>query len=172
MTTETSDEFAADEDFDEELLEDEELDLSDESLAEDTSESDDSDDDDDDSESSDDDGDEEEAEALDELEAEELEMLTEDESVETLVVDEAAEMRAIRRAEIAMDSDAADEASGGIADALTPDGFDAEQLRSFVDESDLGDLQKQAAKALITQAEENPEQVQGVIDQLKDALGL
>ena len=111
MTTETSDEFAADEDFDEELLEDEELDLSDESLAEDTSESDDSDDDDDDSESSDDDGDEEEAEALDELEAEELEMLTDDESVETLVVDEAAEMRAIRRAELSMEGEGADEAS-------------------------------------------------------------
>jgi len=43
-------------------------------------------------------------EALDELEAEELEMLTEDESNETIVVDEAAEMRAIRRAEIAMEA--------------------------------------------------------------------
>jgi len=51
------------------------------------------------------------AEALDELEAEELEMLTEDESDETLVVDEAAEMRAIRRAEIAMDAESVDEAS-------------------------------------------------------------
>jgi len=46
---------------------------------------------------------EEEEEALDELEAEELEMLTEDETNETLVVDEAAEMRAIRMAELAMD---------------------------------------------------------------------
>ncbi len=51
------------------------------------------------------------AEALDELEAEELEMLTDDESDETLVVDEAAEMRAIRRAEIAMQDDSVDEAS-------------------------------------------------------------
>jgi len=51
------------------------------------------------------------AEALDELEAEELEMLTDDESDETLVVDEAAEMRAIRRAEIAMQNDSVDEAS-------------------------------------------------------------
>ena len=42
--------------------------------------------------------------ALDELEAEELEMLTEDEASETLVVDEAAEMRAIRRAELALGS--------------------------------------------------------------------
>lgn len=50
-------------------------------------------------------------EALDELEAEELEMLTEDESNEAIVVDEAAEMRAIRRAEIAMETPEVDEAA-------------------------------------------------------------
>lgn len=44
-------------------------------------------------------------EALDDLEAEELDMLTDDEESETLVVDEAAEMRAIRRAELAMAGD-------------------------------------------------------------------
>lgn len=43
-------------------------------------------------------------EALDELEAEELEMLTEDEAEETLVIDEAAALRDIRRAEIAMNT--------------------------------------------------------------------
>ena len=53
---------------------------------------------------------EEVVEALDELEAEEREMLTEDESDETIVVDEAAEMRAIRRAEISMDEESADSA--------------------------------------------------------------
>ena len=52
-------------------------------------------------------------EAFDELEAEELEMLTEDETTETLVVDEAAEMRAIRRAELAMDQQGVVEASEG-----------------------------------------------------------
>jgi hypothetical protein len=52
-----------------------------------------------------------EPEALDELEAEELEMLTEDESNEAIVVDEAAEMRAIRRAEIAMEAGEVDEAA-------------------------------------------------------------
>ena len=109
MTTELDD-IEPDGDFDD----DEELDLSDEGLADSIDDEDlDGDDDTDDSDDSDDsdDDDEEEAEALDELEAEELEMLTEDESVETLVVDEAAEMRAIRRAEIAMDRDAADEAT-------------------------------------------------------------
>ena len=40
--------------------------------------------------------------ALAELETEELEMLTEDEASETLVIDEQAEMRALRRAELAM----------------------------------------------------------------------
>lgn len=63
-------------------------------------------DDDDWSEDSDDDSeeddDEDSTEDLDELESEELEMLTEDELSETLVVDEAAELRAIRRAELAM----------------------------------------------------------------------
>ena len=49
----------------------------------------------------DDDTDEDEK-ALDELEAEELEMLTEDEAAEKLVVNEAAEMAAIRRAELAL----------------------------------------------------------------------
>lgn len=48
------------------------------------------------------DDDDEETQDLDELETEELEMLTEDELAETLIVDEAEEMRAIRRAEIAM----------------------------------------------------------------------
>ena len=52
-------------------------------------------------------------EALDELEAEELEMLTDDETSETLVVDEAAEMRAIRRAELAMDQQGVAEATEG-----------------------------------------------------------
>ena len=56
-----------------------------------------------------DDGDDEEEEALDELEAEELEMLTDDEASETLIVDEAQELRAIRRAEISLADDAGGE---------------------------------------------------------------
>jgi len=105
MTTETSDESAAEDTLDEELIDGEEaeLELDDESLKADPEDS-------DDDESSDDEP-EEEAAALNELEAEELEMLTEDETVETLVVDEAAEMRAIRRAQIAMEGEPADEAS-------------------------------------------------------------
>ena len=67
--------------------------------------------DDDDTEDDAEDDTEVEAEALDELEAEELEMLTEDETAEVLVVDEAAEMRAIRRAELAMDQQGVAEAT-------------------------------------------------------------
>ena len=48
--------------------------------------------------------------ALNELETEELEMLTEDEANETLAVDEAAEMRALRRAELAMSFESPSEA--------------------------------------------------------------
>ncbi|MGI9528424.1 MAG: hypothetical protein ACR2NG_01830 [Acidimicrobiia bacterium] len=105
MTTETSDELAGEDALDEELLDDDEteLELEDEAL---DSDGDDSEDDD-----SSDDEPEEEAAALDELEAEELEMLTDDETTETIVVDEAAEMRAIRRAQIAMEGEPADEAN-------------------------------------------------------------
>ena len=43
-------------------------------------------------------------EALDDLEAEELEMLTDDEASETIVVDEETQLRDIRRAQISMES--------------------------------------------------------------------
>lgn len=59
------------------------------------------------------DGDSDEAtEALDDLEAEELEMLTDDEASETIVVDEATQLRDIRRAQLAMESGL----PGGIGD--------------------------------------------------------
>ena len=99
----------ADEEFDDELMDDEdELDLSDESLG--AVDDEDDDDGDEDGEDGDEDEDEDD-EALDELEAEELEMLTDDESIERLVVDEAAELRAIRRAEIAMEGEGVDGAA-------------------------------------------------------------
>jgi hypothetical protein len=94
-----------DEDLDVDALIDEDTLIDDDTLS-----------DDDDDEAIDDETDDEtdeDDEALDELEAEELEMLTEDETSETLVVDEAAEMRAIRRAELAMDQQGAAEATEG-----------------------------------------------------------
>ncbi len=103
MSVETTEDLNGDEDYTAEETEDGDL----VTLATDpTDREPESDDADDDDKTPEDD-----TKALDELEAEELEMLTEDESVETIVVDEAAEMRAIRRAELSMEGDSADEAS-------------------------------------------------------------
>lgn len=49
--------------------------------------------------------DEVEGTALGELETQELEMLTDDEAAETIVIDEAAELRAIRREQLELDKD-------------------------------------------------------------------
>jgi hypothetical protein len=54
-----------------------------------------------------------ETEALDDLEAEELEMLTEDEASETIVVDEETQLRDIRRAQLSMESGVAGGATEG-----------------------------------------------------------
>ena len=104
------DELDSADDVDEEM--DDTLEPSDEALeddvdAEDDDWSEDSDDDDDEE------GDGEATEDLDELESEELEMLTEDELSETLVVDEAAELAAIRRAELAMTDETGTERGAG-----------------------------------------------------------
>ena len=98
IDTDTAEDFPADdvdEDVDDETIESETSDVNgDDPVSDDDDQSDDSDEAD---------GEGEVAAALDELEAEELDMLTEDETSETLVVDEAAEMRQIRREELAMD---------------------------------------------------------------------
>ncbi len=112
IDTDTAEDFPADdvdedvdEDVDDETIESETTDVNgDDPVSDDDDKSDDSDEAD---------GEGEVAAALDELEAEELDMLTEDETSETLVVDEAAEMRQIRREELAMDRKGADEATDG-----------------------------------------------------------
>jgi hypothetical protein len=99
---EASDEMVPDDALDDDLFEEDDVDeetllaedddaiVDDEAVLE-------SDDDDEDST----DGD---TEALDDLEAEELEMLTEDEASETIVVDEEAQLRDIRRAQISIEA--------------------------------------------------------------------
>jgi E3 ubiquitin-protein ligase HUWE1 len=91
---------------DEEEIDLEEVDLEEEELVEPEIEAEFEDDEsfDEDEESDEEDG-EEGDEALDELEAEELALL-EDEVSESLLVDEVAELRAIRREELTMDLDA------------------------------------------------------------------
>ena len=91
------DEWDEDFDADEDLEEDLEEDL-DDGLGDDEDEEEDEDEEDED---------EDREEALDELEAEELDMLTDDEESEALIVDEATELRAIRRAELAMEGEVA-----------------------------------------------------------------
>lgn len=106
MKTETSNDLAADEAIDPEKLDaEDDVELTEDAQVDTDADADADDDSDGDGEE------EEETAALDELEAEELEMLTDDETTETLVVDEAAEMRAIRRAEIALEGEGADEAT-------------------------------------------------------------
>jgi hypothetical protein len=99
-------------DPDEEWLEDEEIadDLEEEDADADAYEEDeefeDDDDDDEEEEVLDEDEDEDEDEALDELEEEELEMLTEDEAAESLPVDELEELRQLRREAMALETEA------------------------------------------------------------------
>lgn len=58
-----------------------------------------------------------------------------------------------------------------VADALTVEGFDAATLREAVANSDLNALKRTAADTLITQAENNPEMIQSVTEQLTEMLG-
>lgn len=101
---EASDDVTEDEQPEEELLDDE---IVEEEVPEDAAAPT-SDEDVDEVASESDDGD---TEALDDLEAEELEMLTEDEASETIVVDEATQLRDIRRAQISIEASAVGGAS-------------------------------------------------------------
>lgn len=69
-------------------------------------------------------------------------------------------------------ADAVEGVADSLAGALTVEGFDAAQVREAIAASGLDDTQKQAAEALLQSAEQNPELVQSVIDQLKPQLGL
>lgn len=63
------------------------------------------------------------------------------------------------------------ETTGSLAEALTVDGFDAATVREAIANSDLSAVQARLADGLVTQAEGNPELLEGVIDQLKELLG-
>ncbi|NND42048.1 MAG: hypothetical protein HKO04_08225 [Silicimonas sp.] len=69
-------------------------------------------------------------------------------------------------------NDTADAADDSLADALTVDGFDADRLRTAVENSSLGAGEKQVATTLIDNAEENPALIQSVIEQLQAEFGL
>jgi len=56
--------------------------------------------------------------------------------------------------------------------ALTAEGFDAAKVIEMIDGSDLGVIQKTTMSALVEQASENPDLVESVLTQVKEALGL
>ncbi|MCP4308146.1 MAG: DUF4193 family protein [bacterium] len=102
-----SDTIEPDESIEDDLFDDE---VVDEDVSEDAAVND--DDADDSADSTTDSDAESDTEALDDLEAEELEMLTEDEASETIVVDEATQLRDIRRAQISIEASSA----GGVTE--------------------------------------------------------
>ena len=72
----------------------------------------------------------------------------------------------------AMDPEAPQsETTGSLAEALSVEGFDAATVRQAIADSDLGAMQARLAEGLVVQAEENPDLLPSVIDQLKELLG-
>ncbi|MGI9395848.1 MAG: hypothetical protein ACR2OY_14475, partial [Boseongicola sp.] len=59
-----------------------------------------------------------------------------------------------------------------LATALTVDGFDPEMLRSEIEDSDLGPVERLAAKVLVDQAEADPGQIESVIKELRESLNV
>lgn len=61
---------------------------------------------------------------------------------------------------------------GSASDALTVENFDPATVNALIDASSLDDGTKTTLKDGVAKAEENPELVQGVLDQVKSALGM
>jgi colicin import membrane protein len=66
---------------------------------------------------------------------------------------------------------ATEEAAGGMADLLTPEGFNLDKVGEMIDGSELGALKKTALKTALDGAKDNPELLNGVLEQIKTALG-
>jgi len=58
------------------------------------------------------------------------------------------------------------------ADALSPEGFDADAVIAMIEDSSLDDAQKGALKAAVETARNVPEMLGGVLDQVRTALGM
>ena len=52
------------------------------------------------------------------------------------------------------------------------DGFDFDRVIEAIDGSEMGTLQKTTLKTGLEQARDNPELLQGVLEQIKSAMGL
>ncbi len=59
-----------------------------------------------------------------------------------------------------------------LPDALTVEGFNAEEASKLVDGAGLDQLKASALKALLTKAADNPELLEGTLEQVRKALGL
>ncbi len=72
-------------------------------------------------------------------------------------------------------AEAATDATGGttdLAEVLTVEGFDYDKAIEAIEASDLGTLQKTALGTALGGARDNPELLQGVLEQVRGALGL
>ena len=69
-------------------------------------------------------------------------------------------------------ADVVEDATTPVADLLTVDGFDADQVMELLDDSDVSTLEKTTLGAALDAAKDNPELLATVLEQLKAALGL
>jgi len=69
-------------------------------------------------------------------------------------------------------TDAATESATSITDLLTVENFDADEINTMIDESALGEMQKAELKTAVDAAGDSPEEIEAVIDQIKQAMGL
>ena len=88
--------------------------------------------------------------------------------VETTATDVEVEATAAEGADVP----ATEEAASDIATVLDPATFDAIEVIALLDASALDDETKTALKDAVTAAASDPTLVQGVIDQVKAALGM
>ncbi|GGD41427.1 hypothetical protein [Sinisalibacter lacisalsi] len=64
------------------------------------------------------------------------------------------------------------ESAMSITDLLTVENFDAEKITMMIDQSDLGEAQKATLKSAVESAGDSPEEIEAVIDQIKQAMGI
>ena len=100
-------------------------------------------------------------------------LMTDGDSTDEAAAEEAAEPATAEAAEATETVAAAtEEAAGGMADLLTPEGFNLDKVGEMIDGSELGALKKTALKTALDGAKDNPELLNGVLEQIKTALGM
>ncbi|MEL6639848.1 MAG: hypothetical protein AAFP98_00815, partial [Pseudomonadota bacterium] len=58
------------------------------------------------------------------------------------------------------------------ADLLTVDGFDLDKVQDMIDGSELGALQKTGLTTALNSVKDNPDLLESVLTQIKEAMGL